>query len=727
MTLAGWSQSKINPAGRILIDDYLQSRLNTGFEGGQKPLELKEAPREEAIVMLKENSSENVLNKDYIEIFSRIGNIYVIGLPIDKIEDLSRNSEVVSIEFGRKAKPMMDYARPSGKVSNVQDGFVYDNVNMSFDGTGVLLGMMDTGLEANHVNFKKEDGSSRIHRLWHFTAADGSCTEYNPSNISSFTTDSESGSHATHVAGILGGGYKGNGKYNYVSSPTGGGAQMREDAPIPYYGVATNADLAFSVGSLSYANILRGVENIISYGESINKTAVVNMSLGSTDGPHDGTDAYSQALSRLGKRGIIVMSSGNDGDANISIIKTFSSTVSGKQLKTFIANSEGDGTVDIWGSDNRPVTVSWGYYNKAKQTITPFMELSAPGEVKSGSTDFSTYFNGSMTMIASVSAANNRYQVYTSLANVSRKGSHDMYLVLTVTGTAGQTVYVYGDSDTQFSKRYSNEGGLLSGFTDGSPSNSINDACCASNIISVGSYTTRIAWGRLDGYVYGYFDQSGNPTATLNDISSFSSYGKSFQGTQLPYVCAPGMGIVSSYNSYNVNSKNLSGTMVAETTSNGKTYYWGNMQGTSMSCPFVTGTIGLWLQACPELDFDKVMDVIDNTSVAQTQEPQRWGAGKINALEGIKYILQKYAANGAVWEDDDQRLVVSFNGSGYDVTMAGEAQFTVTVYDIQGRPVATARGLDGQASVTTSELTPGVYVLAAQGASSRLTRKVTVR
>ena len=75
--------------------------------------------------------------------------------------------------------------------------------------------------------------------------------------------------------------------------------------------------------------------------------------------------------------------------------------------------------------------------------------------------------------------------------------------------------------------------------------------------------------------------------------------------------------------------------MSARAANGALTDYWGELQGTSMACPFVTGTVGLWLQADPALTFDQVLETINKSSVAQTTVPERWGAGKIDALAGI--------------------------------------------------------------------------------------------
>ena len=734
IVLSAGAQNKLTPFTRNKALEYMELKKQPGHD--VPTLTSLEENGEEVVVFinLSQGATLSDLEKiDYVTVLDRFPTSILASVPVDRLLDLSQQSCIRRVEIGQKATVGMNYARPSGQVDAVQAGFDHNGSQISFDGSGVVLGMMDIGLEANHLNFLNEDGTSRIKRLWWMRSNNGSSTAYTDENIRSFTTDDTGESHATHVAGIMGGNYKGPGTYAYMPSPTSASPEMRKDAPVPYYGVATGADLALNVGQLYTPNIVQGIRNVIEYAESLGKPAVVNLSLGLTVGPHDGTDAYTSAISDLGKRGIICISAGNDGDANISIVKDITSeTGNNSVLRTFMKGNSDDvinGQVDLWGTDNTVLAVQWGIYTLSTRTFTPFISITEAGQSFSSASNpnFNRYFNGSVTASAWIDSNNNRFNAGTTFSSVSAKDS-DHAIALYVSGAkTGQKLYLYSSTaNMTFSYRPSASASIVDGYTNGSPSNSINNLACAENVISVGAYVSRTTYGILrEGYYY-----PAPAELTLEGIAYFSSYGKAFDGTQLPKICAPGSRIISSFSRYYVSENNSADNMVAKAQNGSNTDYWGNMQGTSMACPFVSGTVGLWLEAKPELTYSDVMDIITQTSSFNSlimRPRERWGAGKINALEGIRYILQKYAANGAVWEDDDRRLLVSFNGSGYDVTMAGEARFTVTVYDIQGRPVATARGLDGQASVTTSELTPGVYVLAAQGASSRLTRKVTVR
>ena len=734
---------KINPAGRIILEERRLAKEQLAQPGMQHTLATQPDAEVRALISFNPGYGPSALSATgFVEVTADLGEICVAVFPLDRAEEVAALKAVKSVSFGDKLRPTLDFARPAGKVNEVQSGFDYNGQTLSYDGTGVVVGMMDTGLDANHINFKNSDGTTRVQRAWNFTGTDGtSVIEYTSSNIRSFTTDNKNESHGTHVAGIMGGSYNGPGTVAYLSvaeKPASGFTSANfgvKPMNVPYYGVATNSDLALAVGTLTTPNIIQAVDNIIKYAESQGKPAVVNLSLGSNNGPHDGTDAYSKALSELGKRGIIVMAAGNEGDTNISIKKTLGSSGNDAYLRTFTIGpkqSNGElgavnGIVDLWGSDNSIITLTLGLYSSSTKKVTPIITTNAGGQTlsTSGKTAFTSEYNGSVTLASGLDASNNRYEVMLQFNGVSRKNTATQYLMIEATSKSGNTLYLYGNDEALFSRRVGVTGSTVVGYSEGSPDNSISNACCAPNILSVGAFTTRNVWGVLDqndkGGIYGY---TGN--FTIGEISPFSSYGTSFQGTKLPLVCAPGANIISSYSRYYVESRNDAANMTAKAVDNNITNYWGPMQGTSMACPYVTGTVGLWLQADPNLTFDQVLTTVQKSSVAQASATERWGAGKIDALAGMKHVLDSYAAIGAVFEDEEQRLVLTPGSGSCNVYVAGANRMVLKLVDLQGRTLRTIEAAGDNADISTDGLT-GIFVIEAATDLGRFTRKAVLR
>lgn len=712
------AQYKINPAGR----SYIQ-KIRTEQAGLRNTLSTDTAcaePVTGAIIRFHEDFDTSCLTEENITINTDLGNIAVIEAPLQIIEKLAEMPQVKSISLGGHRKIHMNFARETSTVSEAHTGITHNGQNHSYTGKDVILGIMDIGLDPNHINFLNSDGTSRVERLWHFNSY-GSVKEYNASTVSTFTTDDTKETHATHVAGIMAGSYNGTCTYMRQTIASAGSSSSAFTGKMPFYGVATDARLAFSCGKLTDENILNGVKKIIDYAKSQGKPVAVNLSLGSNYGPHDGTDDFSAALDKMGQDAIICISAGNEGSDNMSIQKTFTS--SSTSVKTILyydsKYSKGvDGILDIWASDGQPLTVTISTINSSgtltqrikSSKATPSYGTSVPGVT-----------GGSARLYAGTDPNNGRYNVY---INFSEAYPITGRFAITVEGKAGQKIDMFFSGYTEFTNKYDPSSASLSGFTAGTPENSINGIACGKNVISVGAYTSRSQWKTLKGNILTYNE-------SLKNIACFSSYGHDFSGRKLPLITAPGTAIASSYSRYYVDNGYQYGSasdMVGRATNGSKTDYWGMMQGTSMSCPYITGIMGLWLQADPSLTVSDMLEVIKNTSITDSytrSASKRFGYGKIDAAAGLRYILSR-ASIGSVTSGDIEPFIITPSENGYDVTLAGAGDFSVTVSDIQGRTVATTQGMDNQASIDTGSLLPGIYILSANASGQYYSRKIIV-
>src|SRR5262249_17935213 len=81
-------------------------------------------------------------------------------IPLDRLEDLAAIDHVVEVEGPRRMHPELNYSLPEIRATAVHNG------TPSRKGDGVLIGVIDSGIDWRHGSFVKEDGTSRILAIW---------------------------------------------------------------------------------------------------------------------------------------------------------------------------------------------------------------------------------------------------------------------------------------------------------------------------------------------------------------------------------------------------------------------------------------------------------------------------------------------------------------------------------------------------------------------------------
>lgn len=355
----------------------------------------------------------------------------IVQLPMDSVESVVASDALRQMQFSRPVRAKLDEANKSTGADKVHKG---TDLDCAYTGEGVIVSLIDQGIDPNHITFRKKGTTeSRVKCLW--TALNGKLTAYDtPSKISSFTSDLRTETHGTHVAGIIGG--------SYTSSS------------VTFEGVAPGADFAMvGLKSSTDTDILLSIETLIDYAKANGKPLVINISLGSNDGPHDGSSVNDQYYAKLGKEAFICIAAGNEGDLPIAAYHKFSST-----------NTEMRGLFDTtdptYGNTLSGAVEFWGD-NSAKFTFQPVVVSTLTGNVvyempvfdgSKSETDYraSTYFSGSFTVSGEVGSDNNRYNVYVSFSNAKPKKS--TYAIgYIIKADNGRAVYAYADGwEAQF-------------------------------------------------------------------------------------------------------------------------------------------------------------------------------------------------------------------------------------------------------------------------------------
>lgn len=692
------------------------------------------------LIKLNEGCTAEDLEAEGVNVVRVRGDIAMVSMPINEVERISALKQVKTLQLSRKVLPKMDKVRTAMGVDKIHAG---TDLPQAYTGKGVIAGIVDQGLDPNHVNFRNPDGSSRINQLTHIYAtsatSDGYDVDmYTPENITKFKTDNYDTFHGAHTLGIMAGGYR---DTLTVAKGTSALSAKVETDYNPFYGSAYEADIAASCGDLNDMFIALGVEGVLDYAYRNDKPAVVNLSLGSNVGPHDGSEVMSQYLNLAGKEAIICVAAGNEGELPIALNQTFNSEDS--VLQTFIKPTYAQvptsgGTyynlrydqLYIYSNDSTEFTVKLIVYNKARGTVTfqhaitsnmngSAVYYASPNYAQDGdltNTNFSRAFDGYVGMGSMIDENNGRYYVlidYFVSDNQTTNANGNYLLGFIVEGKEGQRVDCYCSGLYSSMDSYNQEG-----WDNGSTNGSISDMACANNVLVVGSYNTRNAWVSLDGKAYNYPGQY-----TPGYISSFSSYGTLIDGRNLPHICAPGATTISSTNSYYIDSYNvpmsaLQGQLIETNRKN----YWHQQVGTSMATPAVAGAIALWLEADPTLTIDDVKDIAMSTAVKDSYvsagDSVQWGAGKFDAYAGLKEVIRRAENDGveSIISDNNSRLMISTTGHNiFEAFIGGATKMKANIYNTSGQLVINKSCKGDQITIDASSLNAGVYIISING------------
>ena len=706
-----------------------------------------------AMIRLAPGTTAEHLQQAGGSILFQRGDIVGLLLPLDAVELMAALPCVEKMQLASDVHAQMAWAREAAGAESIRQGI---GLERPYTGKGIVCGVVDTGMDPNHVNFREADGSSRIGMLAHlkYNAAAASAADvvktkfYDAQTIADFTTDAPTAFHGTHTMGIMAGGY--DGQARVARRLPDGSVSVEEQAHCPFYGVAPEADIAAAaLENLDDIFIAYGTDFISQYAEQLRRPYVVNISLGSNTGPHDGSSLIGQFFDRCAADGaIICVASGNSGDTKVAATKTL--TADDPELKTFIGGYDADlgsrtayarqGNITIYSHDETPFEIQAVIFNKKRGTISKRYALNidastcgtgkywvSAAEYMSADTDildttFGKYFEGYVGMGWNYDSDNGRFYAiidYTAIDDATQNADGNYALGFIVAGSEGQLLNAYCDGNFSFMTQDGVEG-----WDDGSTNGSINDLACSPSVIAVGAYNTASQWAALDGSAY--FPQWEAPEG---GITAFSGYGTLNDGRELPLVCAPGAVIMSSVSRYYAASDEADPTMlgaVAEA-ADGTKHYWGASSGTSMASPFLAGTIALWLEADPTLTLADVRDIIATTAVRDeavaAAEPVRAGAGKLDAYAGLKEVVRRKAAAGLAptLAAGAGRMLVDVSSRGeLNVCVPGAESMEVCLTDMAGKVIVrTAAAGTDEVCLPIASLLPGTYIIAANGQQSK--------
>lgn len=557
------------------------------------------------------------------------GRILTADIPVSVLEKTGSVAGVERIELAAPVSNKMDIARAEAGADLAHQGA--DGLERPYKGKDVIVGVVDQGFEYTHLAFKDEAGENmRILRAWNQRgfgdppAAYPYGSEYPlPIMIGAVGYDTfRDQFHGTHVANIAAG----------------------ADIQSGLYGVAPQSDLIFVSYDTTTDQILDGISYIFDHADRLEKPCVVNVSIGSHLGPHDGTSLADQALEALSGPGrIIVGAVGNEGSSNMHVSKHVTPDDPLMVIPSFYDENTHQYYVDIWGEVGKKYTVQPIVVNHLKgRVVGEGISLSCDDyDTKTQTFTIEEHsVAGEVILAASNSHDNGRGNI-TVISNFGALGSNRLVgLLVSTEETEGCDIHAWNLYQTPF---VANDNCVKGGFTPGDSNHLAGEVGGTSRgIISVGSYTNRLSWKNIEGLPYSYEGYD----AKDGEHSPFSSCGPTVDGRMKPEICAPGFTILSAAQRFAIQT----GTCAARTQdAKGNYYYYEQMGGTSMAAPYVTGSVALWLEANPTLSPDDVRNILRYTArldnftgdLGSSEDhpypagDSKWGYGKIDTYRGL--------------------------------------------------------------------------------------------
>lgn len=662
--------------------------------GGAIVLDVDAAGRTRVGVLLELRSADalDALRALGAEIGSVIGSIATARIPLDVLP-LLEDLQLLRVQAARTMWAQHDSSMSAIGVNAVRQH--HAGTWTGSTGAGVIVGIIDSGIDLLHPDFHDAQGGSRVIGAWDQTVGGAPPPHFEygyycdaaaiaqviASGMNAACPITDDAGHGTHVAGTA----AGNG--------AAGGTQR------PYAGVAPNADLlVVRAGTVSFGEdrVVDALLWLRDRGRALGRSVVANLSFGHHYGPHDGSALLEQVIDQLSAPGfLIVVAAGNSG-VNDNVGGTAQPRYTHARLRPqpqrtdTLAFQVSGYSGSINGCNNFAWMSLW-YDRGDELAVTVVRPNGTQVRTAAGHTGIGEDAHG--RVIISNGSGLQRAHVAEAFIEIDGCGpsgspAPGTWLVL-VDAESGSVSGAPADFYIHTVRLGAS--GAISGTTGFDNSYVVGFPAAARRAITVGAFATRSCWPTpITETCYQSAEQTG-------DLARFSSGGPTRDGRLKPEITAPGIAVVSA----------LSRTAAAQpdrVVAGGQ--YWA-LEGTSMATPHVTGALALLLQHRPSLSPEDVQDILsragrqdaftNRTYGTPGMSPSAWwGYGKLD----VPALLAEVLGGGTV-------VSVSIGPRADTLPRNGFAQLEATTLD--------AAGQTAYANVVWTTLDPGTAVVDAQG------------
>ncbi len=621
----------------LLIGDVCYAQRSTAYFNDELIFYVQKQnnPNEELHLLVQGdlNTIQNFMHSKNGRVLYQVQDIASVRLTSAWLSELLHTPGIKRVEGYHGCGQILDEQTDiQANITPVKDGNL--PLTQSYTGKDVVVGIIDTGIEINHDDFRHENGQTRIKYLWDQSYTSGGTTpsfgygqEWDSTAIQNgLCTHTEAASYFGHGSNVTG-------------AATGNGLALNK-----YQGVAPEADIisvACDLGQNFLNNVADATAYIYQHAQQLGKPCIISASVGIYRGSHDGADLPAQfisALIKLQNGRSFCASAGNAGN----ILLHLGYEVEADSAYTWFRYEPTINSVyyEVWASkiNFNNVYFSFGVDKPApsyaKRTVTQYFNILSNFNLSTGidSLKDTIFVSGNRLGILNLYALDYNDSTYKLIVHIfpdstsylwrfTTKGSgyFDCWSQSQYTGTSNTVkvnlpdVSVYPDI-----ARYRMQDRLetvVSSFT------------CSQEVIAVANFVNRNNFVNYNGATTSYASD------TVGARVSTSSIGPSRDKRLKPEITAPGgntlaPGQLSTLAQFILNDP----TKVAE----------GGLHnvngGTSMAAPVVGGIIALYFQKKPTASWKQIRDAIqlsakEDMFTGINLPDTKWGWGKINAFD----------------------------------------------------------------------------------------------
>lgn len=528
----------------------------------------------------------------------------------------------------------------------------------SLDGAGVVVGILDTGLDLTHADFRDAAGNTRVAWLLSLAPPSGLHPELEekfgcsaPQQTSCAIYDGEDIDRMLLAGDVSGALRDVEGHGTHVASIAAGNGGVMKTATPKYVGMAPGATIIVASpstpgGGFADADILNAARFIFDRADALGMPAVLNLSVGSDFGAHDGTSELEAGLAALvgdDKPGrAIVVAAGNsgalysaaDGDGPLGIHTEVHSSSHGVTRVPIATPAAKAGQGYVWVTFRPGDRVSVGLEGPGGER---WIGLTAPGEEQGYEGDGGTVgavINNLVNDKTSLTAETNG-----AVVAFDGRWPEGEFAVL-LEGKGDAMLWVTGQGDVG--------AGLM--FRRALRQGTINVPASHPSLFAVGCSLNRVTWQPLGGGDEVELEAFGADRPPVDDsLCYFSSAGPTPFGAPKPELTAPG-GFVAAAMSVDADPRVMPGGLFDSTgCPEGSPCYLVDeghaiTAGTSMSAPHVSGAIALLLQKDPNLTQARLTEILQAGARYPTgpvRSEVQLGVGSLDVMGALHVMAEE--------------------------------------------------------------------------------------